>query len=119
MFEVDKAVNLITETVGEEANIIWGTVLDDSMDEELRVTVIATGFNSTQSNASNATPTARPQQQPQGTRIVGPDIPAFMRKTDSNDLDGEPKREGKGDEVSLDDLEYPTFLRRQMQKKDG
>ena len=119
LFEVDKAVNLITEAVGEEANIIWGTVLDDSMNDELRVTVITTGFNSKQSNVSNSTPAARPQHQPLGTRTVGPDIPAFMRKTDPNDLDGEPKREGKGDDVSLDDLEYPTFLRRKMQKKEG
>ncbi len=48
LFEMDKAVNLITDAVGHEANIIWGTVLDDNLGDELRVTVIATGLNNKQ-----------------------------------------------------------------------
>lgn len=112
LFEVDKAVSLVTEAVGNEANIIWGTVLDDSMGEELRVTVIATGFNAPAEKTADA---PKPQQK---TRTFGPDVPAFMRK-DGESIEGENKREKKGDEPSLDDLEYPTFLRRQMEEKEG
>ena len=48
LFEMDKAVNLITDAVGHEANIIWGIVLDDNLGDELRVTIIATGLNNKQ-----------------------------------------------------------------------
>ena len=43
--EVDEASNLIFEEVGEQANIILGAVVDEEMGDELRVTVIATGFH--------------------------------------------------------------------------
>jgi cell division protein FtsZ len=120
LFEVDKAVTLITEAVGQEANIIWGTVLDDSMEDVLRVTVIATGFNSSSKEAIKAAQApARNQPVKTAPRTVGPDVPAFMRKTETDEIEIEPKPERKGEEVSLDDLEYPTFLRRQMQRKQG
>ncbi len=44
MDEVDQASTLIYEEAHEDANIIWGTVFDDSMEDEIRVTVIATGI---------------------------------------------------------------------------
>ncbi len=44
MDEVDQAASLIKEEAHEDANIIWGTVFDDSMGDEIRVTVIATGI---------------------------------------------------------------------------
>ncbi|MEA3287896.1 MAG: cell division protein FtsZ [Candidatus Marinimicrobia bacterium] len=43
--EVDEASNLIYEEVGDQANIILGAVIDEIMGDEIRVTVIATGFN--------------------------------------------------------------------------
>src|SRR4030065_480008 len=46
MSEVHEAATLIQEEADEEANIIFGTVIDDTMGEELKVTVIATGFES-------------------------------------------------------------------------
>lgn len=115
LFEVDKAVSLVTEAVGNEANIIWGTVLDDSMGEELRVTVIATGFNPPAERAAEASSSAAKPKQP-ANRSFGPDVPAFMRKL-GTEAEAETKREKKGDEPSLDDLDYPTFLRRQMQNE--
>ncbi|MCC6278065.1 MAG: cell division protein FtsZ [Oligoflexia bacterium] len=44
MFEVNEASTLITEAAHEDAEIIFGAVIDDSMSEKVRVTVIATGF---------------------------------------------------------------------------
>jgi len=43
--EVDEASNLIFDEVGEQANIILGAVIDENMSDEIRVTVIATGFH--------------------------------------------------------------------------
>ena len=42
--EIDIASQLVTERASEDANIIWGAAFDDSMDDEMMVTVIATGF---------------------------------------------------------------------------
>ncbi|MGE5086128.1 MAG: cell division protein FtsZ [Bacillota bacterium] len=46
LYEVNEATTLITEAAHEDAEIIFGAVIDESMGEEVRVTVIATGFDS-------------------------------------------------------------------------
>ena len=45
LFEVSSAANLIEEAAHEDANIIFGTVIDDALGDEVRVTVIAAGFD--------------------------------------------------------------------------
>ena len=45
LHEVSAAANLIQESAAEDANIIWGTVIDDALGDEVRVTVIAAGFD--------------------------------------------------------------------------
>ena len=45
LFEVSAAANLIEEAAHDEANIIFGTVIDDALGDEVRVTVIAAGFD--------------------------------------------------------------------------
>ncbi len=132
LFEMDKAVNLITDAVGYEANIIWGTVLDDNLGDELRVTVIATGFNT----GSPPTPNANfsfSKSTPEPA--VTTDIPAFIRKIESESteldtkedpekkldeqiekkLEEKPEEKPKIDTISLNNLQYPTFLRRQKE----
>ncbi len=44
MHEIDEAAKTITDAVDPEANIIFGTVLDESMEDDLKITVVATGF---------------------------------------------------------------------------
>ncbi|HET7712704.1 MAG TPA: cell division protein FtsZ, partial [Thermoanaerobaculia bacterium] len=46
LFEVNEAASIIQSAADEEANIIFGTVIDPSMKDEIKVTVIATGFDS-------------------------------------------------------------------------
>ncbi|WP_413560005.1 cell division protein FtsZ [Bdellovibrio sp. HCB209] len=46
LYEVNEATTLITEAAHEDAEIIFGAVIDENMGEEVRVTVIATGFDS-------------------------------------------------------------------------
>ena len=45
LHEVDEATNIIFEEAGNSANIIFGAVIDQNMNDEIQVTVIATGFN--------------------------------------------------------------------------
>ncbi len=49
LFEINEAASLVQEAAHDEANIIFGTVIDDSLGDEVRVTVIAAGFDSTPS----------------------------------------------------------------------
>ncbi len=55
LFEVSAAAQLIEQAAHEEANIIFGTVIDDSLGDEVRVTVIAAGFD------GGVPPKARPR----------------------------------------------------------
>jgi cell division protein FtsZ len=71
LFEVSAAANLIQEAAHEDANIIFGTVIDDSLGDEVRVTVIAAGFtegngpqrNSPEPAARSARAAGEQQQQ--------------------------------------------------------
>ena len=53
LFEVNEASTLITEAAHEDAEIIFGAVIDENMSEEIRVTVIATGFTDPDVTARN------------------------------------------------------------------
>jgi cell division protein FtsZ len=126
LFEVNDAVTVITEAAGPDAHVIWGTVLDDTLGDELRVTVIATGFRITEKGPIRGNGLAMSRDLPR--RGLGDEVPAFMRQrnapvsvgSDGGAEDsGEEKEEVENplEELSLDDLEYPTFLRRRMQKQ--
>src|SRR2546423_15686630 len=45
LFEVNAASSIIREAADEDANIIFGAVIDENMHDEMRITVIATGFH--------------------------------------------------------------------------
>ena len=111
LFEVDESVSAVTKAVGHEANIIWGTVLDDALNDELRVTVIATGFTSeTDLDETKARPVATDNP-------IGLDVPAYLRKADAAEVtepQAAPEKNAEVAAVSLDDLEIPSFLRRRL-----
>ena len=110
LFEVDESVSAVTKAVGSEANIIWGTVLDDGLSDELRVTVIATGF-AEKENPAGTKASRVPMDNP-----LGLDVPAYMRKADAAQVTEPPvapEENAEGD-ISLDDLEIPSFLRRRL-----
>jgi len=45
MFEVDEASKIITESIDPDANIIFGTTINDAYTGEVKITVVATGFD--------------------------------------------------------------------------
>jgi cell division protein FtsZ len=72
LFEVSSAANLIQGAAHEDANIIFGTVIDDALGDEVRVTVIAAGFEGgqpprRQPGISRAADLRTPQTRPTGT----------------------------------------------------
>ena len=131
--EVTAIADIIHDAAGEEAEIIFGSVIEPAMAGEIRVTVVATGFNRVQ-NATTGQSTVRPTgaYAQTGTPVIpidgarsrpvigsayqgGAPMPpagsngaAPVRRTAPQPA---PERRPLGD---LDDLEIPTFIRRQM-----
>jgi len=84
LFEVNEAAEIIAEAADPEAVIIFGAVIDDTLQDEIRVTVIATGFSGTgdssnqQGRLSGPGPRGRLDIKPFATDDL--EIPAFLRR---------------------------------------
>jgi cell division protein FtsZ len=109
LFEVNQAAAIIKETAHPDVNLIFGAVVDPNMGEELRVTVIATGFDTSsgirrmertpRSNASEQPREARPHEVMADRPIVSQTAPTeYQRQV-----------------LNTDDLDIPAFLRRRNQ----
>ena len=87
--EIDEASQIINSSAAEDANIIFGTVIDESMGDQIRVTVIATGFDGTEQQASmdfNAKPSvsqsfAASAAEDSLTPAFDDDIPDFLKRS--------------------------------------
>ena len=64
--DVEAAANLVQEAAHPDANIIFGATFDDTMQDEIRVTVIATGFDEPAVQESAPVAAVRPAAKPQG-----------------------------------------------------
>ncbi|MBN1615589.1 MAG: cell division protein FtsZ, partial [Deltaproteobacteria bacterium] len=106
LYEINEASSMIQAEAHEEANIIFGTVVDESMGDEIRITVIATGFDGTD-------PAARANVALLGDyrRGVNIAVPTYIRN--EKGADGGPIKIHTLEEEENPDLEIPTFLRRQ------
>lgn len=124
LFEVNQAAAIIKETAHPDVNLIFGAVIDPNMGEELRITVIATGFDQTGGAARRTE--ARPQQQPaQTSRSSQPmqtvqqqSTPAMQPvENQQNRASASGTRPGFTP-VTVDtrDLDLPAFLRPRLQK---
>ncbi|MBP2702342.1 cell division protein FtsZ [Microbispora sp. RL4-1S] len=72
LFEINEAAQLVSNAAAPDANIIFGTVIDDALGDEVRVTVIAAGFD----EPAPAKPVAAPVSRPQQTRPAAASRPA-------------------------------------------
>ncbi len=118
MEEMAEASERIYNEVGENADIIWGTVLDNTLGDEMRVTVIATGLNSG--------PESEMENELRGkirdvtfndfNDAVDYDEPTFIRRKEAvGESSGATYRGYRGiviDNNDLNDLDVPTFLRK-------
>jgi cell division protein FtsZ len=139
LHEVNEAASLIQEEADEDANIIFGAVVDESMGDEVRITVIATGFG--ESTAARRAPRLQPEavsspgeaEELRG-RDVAPDgrpikrhglreveeyeleVPTWQRRQQSPPVAvaerAAPARHGNGFDADEADFDIPTFLRR-------
>ncbi len=112
--EVTEASTLIRKEVHEEANIIWGTAIDESMEDDLRVTVVATGITPKEERVVMDLDRIRPTLPEVKTdRGEDRETPTFVRKGKEIDKYG-PRRPAKAPEYYFDEeeLEVPTFIRK-------
>jgi cell division protein FtsZ len=91
LFEVNEAADIVVSTADKGANIIFGTVIDPGMGDEVRVTVIATGFEGRETLAR------KPMQVRERSR--------------ARRVGGLADRERRELQVSDDDIDVPPFLR--------
>ena len=105
LYEVNEASSLIQTEAHEDANIIFGTVIDETMGDEIRITVIATGFDDG----------VRRKQAPANTGgfvLQNLETPAFLRNARSR-INANVVHINASEENDTVDMEIPTFLRRQ------
>lgn len=120
MDEMTDASERIHREVGEDADIIFGTAVDESLGDEMRVTVIATGINSgedinTSRNYQNTIARGKVRDlTPEDLQhAVNYDTPTFIRRQEAvGESGGASYRGFKGIVLDNDDLDSPTFLRR-------
>jgi cell division protein FtsZ len=89
MFEVDEAARIITESCDGEANIIFGATINENYTGEIKITVVATGFNEESNQRHYETPKSQMQtgfgKRPMHTTGFG--APAPTRSEPASDLD--------------------------------
>jgi cell division protein FtsZ len=96
LFEVNEASSIIREAADDDANIIFGAVIDESMRDEMKITVIATGFDKEiAALGTGMGDTAMPTTPPRYTQRPGDDLSRAATNT------------ARGD-----DLDVPTFIRK-------
>ena len=96
LFEVNAASSIIRESADDDANIIFGAVIDETLTDEMKITVIATGFDRESSSlATAAATTVMPTPQPRYVPRPSDDLPRPMMAN-----------------ARVDDLDVPTFIRK-------
>ena len=115
LFEVHEAASIIQEAADEEANIIFGTVIDPRMKDEVKVTVIATGFDAATKGLLNSrgealAPTASRAAAPQPATPHRP----FAPKDIATQHQEPPAQIGAEGEIY-----DPPFFRRGLTRPDG
>ncbi len=128
LHEVSEAAEIIHEASDADANIIFGTVIDRTLQGKVKVTVIATGFLREEARASRSA--SRPAPRPAERRVEPERHPERVPEPEPDR--GRPERFLRGDHSAVldfdatddgfmpnlsnrkDDLDVPAFLRKQM-----
>lgn len=102
MYEIDEAAKAITEAADADANIIFGAIIDEAMSGEIKITVIATGFD------VDRIKDGKPQPASAGLSPFGLGRPIAMEPA-------APPMVSENEEETIDEeLEVPAFIRRKL-----
>jgi len=120
LYEINDAAKLVEEAVHPDGNIIFGAVIDDSLGDEVRVTVIAAGFDENQQVAARTSSIPSRQEggvatdegaQPAATSAVATATEAPAAERSATRESSEPAPVFASDAGDGDDLDVPDFLR--------
>ena len=108
LFEVNQAAAIIRETAHPDVNMIFGAVIDENMGDDIRITVIATGFE------RSGVP--RRMLERTNTRTLDQRPAHFVRQSESVSVSADVSTGGESKPatppaINSDDLDIPTFLR--------
>lgn len=112
MFEVDEAARIISGAADPDANVIFGAVIKDDLTDQVRITVIATGFDETRAHIAEMSRAATQKPVIQGvvSEPVKVDDEEAERKLTSSDEEEISERDQ--DDVFGEKFEIPAFLRK-------
>jgi cell division protein FtsZ len=108
--EVREAAAIVEEIIDPDVNFFWGMTLDDSMEDEVKVTIIATGFE----EQSKEDILKQPKRDILGRPTMRRESENFIMR----EIKKDPMQEAKVEnEAPAEDLETPAFIRRSLNKK--
>ncbi len=122
MSEVQEAAEVITGSVSPDANIIFGASIRPELEDEIVVTVVATGFDSEYFNAQAAAPVVEPEEKP-AAPVFTQEAPAadtkeFATETRSNMWDSIKNEPTEPEATATDDeMDVPPSLRERLRSK--
>jgi cell division protein FtsZ len=127
LHEISKAAQIIYKEAHEDANIIIGSVIDESMSDEIMITIIATGFGQEQ-QIQEAAPAAVEPIKPEpikaavkevATPPFNPGTPPYKKpETEWQPVIQHAVSPKEVDLIDLNDLDTPTFLRNNYEQND-
>jgi len=103
LFEINDAAQLVTDAAHPDANIIFGAVIDDALGDEVRVTVIAAGFD-------GGTPSYKPAE-PTRKVVHQTSVPPPVAPTSPVPTSNAPAPSPQSRRVLFDDVDVPDFLK--------
>ena len=123
LFEINEAARMVAESAHPEANIIFGAVIDDALGDEVRVTVIAAGFDggqpgkprTTTRKADDVTAPELASASASEAKAEPPSAPDVSAEAGDDQYIELPERKAPRtivfDDSSADDLDVPDFLK--------
>ncbi len=110
MFEVDEAARIISQAADPDANIIFGAVVKDDLSDQVRITVIATGFDETRSRLAQMSKISASRPAVQG--VIGDPPRKEETEEENNSESSEDNDQSQDDDVFGEKFEIPAFLRK-------
>lgn len=112
LFEVQEAADIVASASDEEVNMIFGSVINENLNDEIIVTVIATGFSEDVISQQQRQQNSRPMGTVRGGQTQQPQAPIRERVQEQQQQQQNVQHEPQRQAQQLDDLlDIPTFLR--------
>lgn len=115
MYEVNEAAKIITETTDANAKVIFGSVVDESLKDDIRITVIATGFGDKRVKKVAREERSPFEQAREDTLSSAPSAPASdVGSMKRASMPSAPKKADDEKSKEEEELEIPAFIRKKM-----